>query len=239
MPATLSIMGLYNADPGVIDPLVSAMPTQDLRQALPAELLSECAELEVIYPNPSTFKTILAAWVKHRKPIWDKLYETTQYDYDPIYNYDRYEEHTETRETTRNNEGEYTTITTGNSDYTPSQIKTVVKDKRYGFNSAVNPAPASEAETEVIPDLTLRTTPLSLAGTAKGTARTADTSHDNTEETQSGTENESITHSTRAYGNIGVVSTQQMIGQQREIVKYDLIEDVVNDFKARFCLLVY
>lgn len=245
MPATLSIMGLYNADPGVIDPLVSAMPTQDLRQALPAELLSECAELEVIYPNPSTFKTILAAWVKHRKPIWDKLYSTTQYEYDPIYNYDRREEETISTDRTRSSTDTYTDTNTDTQYHTPGEQKTTATDKRYGFNDATTPAPASVAESTMEPVLEKRVLPSGTSGwpelalTLKGTEVTRDSGQDGGSAESSGTEGENVTRTHRAYGNIGVTTTQQMIEQERQSVKYDLLEDVVNDFKARFCLMVY
>lgn len=42
-----------------------------------------------------------------------------------------------------------------------------------------------------------------------------------------------------AYGNIGVTTTQQMITDQRELVRYDVIEEIVSDFKSAFCILVY
>lgn len=43
----------------------------------------------------------------------------------------------------------------------------------------------------------------------------------------------------RAYGNIGVTTTQQMIEAQREVVLFNMIDTIVNDFKKRFCLMVY
>jgi len=41
----------------------------------------------------------------------------------------------------------------------------------------------------------------------------------------------------RAYGNIGVTTTQQMIREQREIVQMDLFNIIVKEFKAQFCLM--
>lgn len=241
MPATMSIMGLYNADPDVLTTLVNAMPTADLKAALPTELLSECAELEIVYPNPTTFRTILAAWVRHRKPIWDKLYATTQFDYDPISNYDRTETETVSTDRTRTSTDTYT-----NSDtqyHTPGKSTTTATDKRYGFNDAASPAPAGIAETVTEPDLTKRELPTGssayseLQFTLQGTDVTRDTGNDSTN--SSGTEGENITRSIRAFGNIGVTTSQEMVQSEREVVRYDFLEDVINDFKARFCLMVY
>lgn len=50
---------------------------------------------------------------------------------------------------------------------------------------------------------------------------------------------ESIERTGRAYGNIGVTTTQQMIEAQREVVLFNMIDTIVNDFKKRFCLMVY
>lgn len=43
----------------------------------------------------------------------------------------------------------------------------------------------------------------------------------------------------RAYGNIGVTTTQKMIQSQREVVQFDIIQYIIEDFKKEFCILVY
>lgn len=40
-------------------------------------------------------------------------------------------------------------------------------------------------------------------------------------------------------GNIGVTMTQEMIRQQRDIVMFNLYDVIVQEFKSRFCLLVF
>lgn len=40
-------------------------------------------------------------------------------------------------------------------------------------------------------------------------------------------------------GNIGVVTTQSMIKEEREVAYFNLIDAITEDFKKRFCLLVY
>lgn len=47
------------------------------------------------------------------------------------------------------------------------------------------------------------------------------------------------TRNMRARGNIGVTTTQEMIQQERDIVQFNMIDYIVNDFKNQFCLLVY
>lgn len=42
-----------------------------------------------------------------------------------------------------------------------------------------------------------------------------------------------------ARGNIGVTTTQQMMEQERNIADFNLYDIITEDFKQRFCLLVY
>lgn len=46
-------------------------------------------------------------------------------------------------------------------------------------------------------------------------------------------------HNLRAYGNIGVTTTQTLIKEEREIAEFNIIEYIVNDLINHFCLLVY
>lgn len=88
--ATLSLLGLYQIDPNILYPM--QLPAGIDKTILEPEILSECAELEILYPEPDTFKTILEAWSKHRKPVWERMVKASELEYNPIENYDRMEE---------------------------------------------------------------------------------------------------------------------------------------------------
>ena len=55
------------------------------------------------------------------------------------------------------------------------------------------------------------------------------------------TENENTNTQYRRYlrGNYGVTTTQDMIKQQQELVKFNLLDYIIDEFKKRFCILVY
>lgn len=40
-------------------------------------------------------------------------------------------------------------------------------------------------------------------------------------------------------GNIGVTTTQQMISTERDLVKFNIYDFIIDSFKARFCILLY
>ena len=93
MPATMSLLGLYNWDETILDGLV--VPDGVDKETVINNLLRECAELEIIYPQPDALKFFITEWAKERLPVWTRLEATLHYEYDPISNYDRYEEWTD------------------------------------------------------------------------------------------------------------------------------------------------
>lgn len=92
--ATLSILGLYNADPDLFGGM--PLPGSIHRNTLINLILSECAELEVIYPDPQFFKRILESWARSRLPVWERLEKAINAEYNIVENYDRIEEWTDT-----------------------------------------------------------------------------------------------------------------------------------------------
>ena len=93
---TLSLLGLYRYNNNLFDGL--KLPEGIDRETFINSLLTETAELEIIYPDPDFLANMIAAWSAKEFPIWEKLNKTLHYDYDPISNYDRHEESTNTGE---------------------------------------------------------------------------------------------------------------------------------------------
>ena len=85
----LSPLGLYNWDNTIFD--LMQIPEALDKPTLVDNLLAETAELEVLYPNPIIFKNLVGVWSAKQIDIWNRLYATTQYEYNPIENYNRYE----------------------------------------------------------------------------------------------------------------------------------------------------
>ena len=98
--ATLSILGLYQFDQHILDNF--QLPASVDKDILFPDLLAECAELEIIYPDPSVFKTVLKSWSGHRVKSWDRMAKAAEIQYDPLENYDRREEWTDTGSGTTN-----------------------------------------------------------------------------------------------------------------------------------------
>lgn len=58
------------------------------------DILSECAELEIIYSDPEVVKTLIGNWTAAELPLWTKQYEAATAEFNPLYNVDAHESET-------------------------------------------------------------------------------------------------------------------------------------------------
>ena len=184
MRATMSILGLYNWDGSLFDGF--SVPEAIDRATLTKTILAECAELEVIYPNPALFKSMVEVWSKTQLPNWQRMVDALLKEYDPLHNYDRTEVWNDTSSSTASGEQK-------------------AKSGVAGFNQAAGFADSTEDDAS-----------------------------------QKTSAQASSSRTGRTYGNIGVTTSQQML--ESEIMlrgRYNAYDIIVNDFKQRFCLLVY
>lgn len=84
---TLSILGLYNFDDSIFSDMT--VPEGVDKELAVNSILTDCAELEILYPNPEFMKTMIKIWSARELPIWTRLYNAEQVEYNPIENYDR------------------------------------------------------------------------------------------------------------------------------------------------------
>lgn len=175
---TLTILGLWQYDKTLFSGM--QLPDGISAETVRDNLLMECAELEILYPDPAFMKQAITSWSAMMAPVWQELYDTTQYEYNPIWNKDGTYRETETRNLEASGESTHDTM---------------------GFNS---------------------------------------TSWSNSDRNRSnGTDTGTVTRERVEQGNIGVTTTQQMIKEQREVVEFNVVQRIIDDFKMRFCILVY
>lgn len=86
MQAWISLMGLYRWNNNIFDHF--SLPAQVDKDTLTTMMLAEFAELEILYPDPETFDTILQVWSRSRLPAWTKMADALDEKYDPLWNKD-------------------------------------------------------------------------------------------------------------------------------------------------------
>ena len=249
MRAMLSLMGMYEYDHTILDffHYPDKWETVD-KDVFVNKLLLDTAELEVLYPDAEVFKMAIGYWSNAEVQNWNKLYDTTVLKYNPIWNKDGTV--TETEKHIKNNNytdvtdgkiadhsstiGNQNTDTSGNEN-TDTTNNTNEKNYVFGFNSD-----SAAQSGETVTDDTGRTnTDRSENTKTNSSANTDATTTNNTNFKHDEKENIDREYTRTEQGNIGITTTQQMINEEREVDKFNLMDYIIDRFKQRFCLLVY
>ena len=89
----ISIIGLYEYDSTIFDELV--LPEGVDRDIIIPSICASSAELEVLYPNPIFMRKMIGVWSKSCLAAWERVSQALSAEYDPISNYDRREDWTD------------------------------------------------------------------------------------------------------------------------------------------------
>lgn len=197
MKAWLSILGLYNYDNSIFDLFV--VPDGMNKELIINNILLECAEMEIIYPEPDIMKNAIGLWSNKQLESWERMYKAMQLEYDPIYNYDRFEEWLDSN-----------TATTHSNTNSNLNRKGSTKHQVNAFNSGITDSNIDSIDNT------------------------------DTDNTNTNSNNSAIgAHSGHMYGNIGVTTSQDMLLSEVNVSKFIVQDYIIEQFKERFCLLVY
>ena len=209
--ATLSILGLYHQDNTIFDNLV--LPEDVSKDILISNLLSELAELEILYPDTDYMKGIIGMWSQKELPKWQYLMDTLDIAYDPINNYSKHTIHHGTDEL-HTLDTSLTTDETHTSDTGSNTTTTSVK----GYN-----------ETSFV-DSDQTVTSTGDTGSKIVTNNKSDT----------GSKMDTKDFDRTVTGNVGIYSFSKLIQEEMDLrEKYNIYDLIIKDFKLRFCILVY
>lgn len=89
MFASLSIYGLWTYSDTIFDNL--NVPTGMDKNTLITQILTDCSDFALIYPNFEFMKMLIGVWSTKEQKIWENLYKSENIEYNPIENYDRNE----------------------------------------------------------------------------------------------------------------------------------------------------
>lgn len=248
MKASLSIYGLYEYDDSIFDNLVLPSGMEDHRQELITEILLDCSDFTLLYPDWDFMKMLIGVWSKNELRIWEKMYQSEMVEYNPIENYDRHE--TMIRNVVSNSENssvgssaEAGTITnTGSTDR---------NEKAANQSSAISGSESTTAKTAYDSNTFKETGKVTGKETQAGNGSSAGESQEKTSTTgttvnTASIKNDSAGSSSGAetvhnyvHGNIGVTTAAQMLEGFREISNFCTVKFICDSFKDRFCVQVY
>ena len=87
---TISIMGMWQINNAIFDKLL--VPAQIDKQDVVDAILLECAELPVVYTNWDVLQGAIGLLSKRRFHAWERMAKAIFEDYNPLHNFDRYED---------------------------------------------------------------------------------------------------------------------------------------------------
>lgn len=252
---TLSVLGLYNYDDSIFSTM--QLPEGVDRDILTDNILMECAELEVLYPDSDFMKTAINRWSAKEVNIWSKLNEiwNTEIDVSNEYDYKRLR----TANLSHSKTGTETDVKTGNKELTKTgsesnnktgSITDTGSDNRTANLTNTNQVSAynssdwenREKNTETGTDnhaLSNTQTFNNLTDTVSFTNRKdtekyndiTDTTTHNTSVSETGTDTITETgHKTPVY---------ELIKHASEVAIYNIYDYITESFKERFCLMIY
>lgn len=188
------------------------MVQANLTQTVIDTIMKEHYNHVCLYEEPAFFKQCIDLFFQQHLIEFTKLYDTVIVEYNPIENYDRYEDSHRVVKGDDNyndaNTGGYTD-TNGGSDITTNQV------------SAMN-------DTGFQND--------SKSTTTLGSSMTRD-NHINLAHDESYSNDD--TYHARTHGNIGVTTTQQMLEQERRIAEFNIFFHISNKFFEELMVQVY
>lgn len=221
----LTVEGLYNYDNTLFNGF--NVPEGLVKQIAIDTILMRTRELEILYPDFTYMKNRITIWSNKYQINWKKLYDTTVLEYNPIENYDRMEDWTDTDDETSTSARDNTRNTTNTvkSTSTNEIMNSVnVTDQNTAFNAGL----ADHAKQITDGDTT-----------ENGSITNTETGKDTENENVNGGRTGRHTKTGRAHGNIGVTTSQQMIQSERDLVVFNLYDVIAESFIENFCLMVY
>lgn len=215
----MSVWGLYNYDYHIF--LSLQIPDNLNREQFIHALLVECMDLEILYPDPEFMRDAIRSWSLAMLHSWQQIKDALYANYNIIENYDRNESWTDDATRTDDLKEVNNGGTTGSGTVGGTNSSTTTRSTK-GYNSGNWVAGEKEE----------------ASGSVNNT--TSDSTTTNNTRTNTGTLKNKVTRTGRVHGNIGVTTNQQMIQAEIDLrVQNQLTYIIINDFKRRFCLLVY
>lgn len=173
-------------------------------------------EFEVLYADADFLQFSIGVWSKKWQHTMQRWYDALQMEYNPIENYDRMEDWTDQK-----NDTEKTTRAE-----MANAIDSSISEGNGNTNNQVSPY---DSVNYLNHDQSTTTS----SGKNNSTSATSATGNATNESSSNGM------HSGRTHGNIGVTTTQQMLEQEFNIARFNLMDEIAYLFLSELCIYTY
>ena len=233
----VTLIGLenyLNPQRSVFDNMV--LPEGIEKDVLIGSIVLRCQEFELLYSDPEFMIDAVNIWSRKNYWTFDKWVKALSIEYDPLYNYDRTEEYTDTHS------GKFGRSGSNSSDYTRTDNLSQSDDHTRTDNLSSTLTHSEKAFNDAAlvtssQDGTSDTGTQRMAGTVtnSGTQRNAGSDSNS----ENGTDDYTDIHKARLFGNIGVTTSQQMLQSEFDVARWNMYEHIADLFCQEFCIMVY
>ena len=191
-------------------------------------IILECGEFETLYSDPYFMRSAIGVWSNKHYRTFEKWIAALNIEYNPLENYDRQEDWTDTGD--ENTKTKFTDDTKTETDSsTTSEGSSNQNGNTEDLVSAFDSSSYQESEKHVID------TDEDHADKVTSNTKLTNDSKQNTE----GEKDTIDKHTGRIHGNIGVTTSQQMLQSEIDIARFNIIQEITNLFMTELCICVY
>lgn len=220
------------------------LPTGIDKDVLINNILLRGGEFEVIYSDPYFMQESIYTWLAKWRRTLEKWLAALAVDYDPLNNYDRHEEYTDTEGIgdTETRSGTRTDSRSANTSAT-SAAATNTTGSDTGSQGTENKVSAFDASTYQAKDRSDTTTGSATSSSTGTTSTNSGTSleggSESTADTRAASRNRLLQHTAHLFGNIGVTTSQEMLQAELSIAEWNLYDHITDLFLTEYIIPVY
>lgn len=231
----LTLIGMYNYDDTLFDQI--SFPEGIDKDLFVNSLLLEKGEQPVLYASVTFNKSAFGVWSLKWYHSIERLLKAFTEDYNPLHNFDRNEDYSDTETRTNTNTESGSDETTGSSNV-----------NRTGNSDTGETSSGNSENTVSAYNSDMYQPDTNTATTENRNTETDYSEHTGTTDSQkvtssrSGNENEnrSLLHKAHLYGNIGVTKSQEMLMDELDLrSKHNLYDAIVEIFSNEFLISIY
>lgn len=203
-------------------------------------IIMESGDLFPYYQQPVYLKRNIEVWFSRMRHNFERMFLAIESEYNPIHNFDRYEEYTDAREGSENenrnaNNNMNSTNSANGETVTTNNVSDGGSDTTENRTSAFN---SSDYEPDNVSTIT-RNTNINANDTTRNSDKSTTTVNASNIENNEIEKRESLLHSGHLYGNIGVTQSAQMVNAELDLRKYDIYLEIAKQFEKRFLVQIY
>lgn len=232
--ATMTIAGMYQFKDGLFNNL--NLPDGIDKEDVINQILLDGSNFEILYSDFNFMQDAIGLWSNTWYRTFAKWQKALSLEYNPIENYDRIEDWTDSSNS-KSNRNSTENRNLSNSLRSGRDLQSITKNTG-SDNTLHNVSPydsgAYVADSQDIANLNNQS-----ATTDTGTTTTSGTDSGTVTNNGNDSNNTNSTHKGRTHGNIGVTTSQQMLEEELKIARFNLIKQISDIFIKDFCIMLY